>query len=328
MLTRLQIENFRCFRQLTVDPLKRINLICGQNNSGKTALLEALFALPRPQEGSKMPELLHTFRVQSSGPSAEDVSCLFYDKDKNAMVNITGWMDQSPIGVEVRYASQPEPSVASSDNTAWQPNRIIINSEGLFQRTHYSGAGYKVRVFPAHSSKPEEDTWDFSRAILKKQKDRIAKLMGKIEPRLVSIEALQIDRNRPPRLYADMGLREMIPITHLGQGFGRLLNIYSGILVEDANVLLIDEIENGLHHSVLPTAWKGLMAAARDIGVQIFATTHSWECIRAANAVVNEAGDSDDFQVIRLDRIGDDIKSTTIDKEMIETAKEFNLEMR
>ncbi len=45
MLTKLQIENFRCFRQLTVDPLKRINLICGQNNSGKTALLEALFAL-------------------------------------------------------------------------------------------------------------------------------------------------------------------------------------------------------------------------------------------------------------------------------------------
>ena len=52
MLTRLKIENFRCFRQWVIDPLKRINLICGKNNSGKTTLLEAPLALLRSKRGA------------------------------------------------------------------------------------------------------------------------------------------------------------------------------------------------------------------------------------------------------------------------------------
>jgi len=89
--------------------------------------------------------------------------------------------------------------------------------------------------------------------------------------------------------------------------------------------LLIDEIENGLHHSVMQTVWKGLAVAAREGGVQIFATTHSWECILAASAAIP---DGDDFQVIRLDRIGDDVKPVTINQRMVTTAEKFNMEMR
>ncbi len=48
MYTSFSVENFRCFDNLTVEPLARVNLIAGQNNVGKTALLEALWMLSYP----------------------------------------------------------------------------------------------------------------------------------------------------------------------------------------------------------------------------------------------------------------------------------------
>jgi AAA15 family ATPase/GTPase len=119
----------------------------------------------------------------------------------------------------------------------------------------------------------------------------------------------------------------MIPVTQLGQGFGRLLNIYSKMVVAEAKVLLIDEIENGLHHSVLATIWRGLFHAAEEADAQVFATTHSWECVLAADAAAREEA-AYNLNLIRLDRIDDNIKATVIDKEALESAKELHWEMR
>jgi AAA15 family ATPase/GTPase len=95
----------------------------------------------------------------------------------------------------------------------------------------------------------------------------------------------------------------------------------------DAKVLLIDEIENGLHHSVLPVIWKGLFLAAKEFDVQIFATTHSWECILAADAAAR-TGEIYDLALIRLDRVKEDIKATVIDEKSLSTARELQWEMR
>jgi AAA15 family ATPase/GTPase len=150
-------------------------------------------------------------------------------------------------------------------------------------------------------------------------------LLKKVEPRLQAIETLQTGSE--PLLYADVGLNEMIPITQLGQGFNRLLDIYSEIVSAASKVLLVDEIENGLHHSVLPTIWQGLFHAVEEVGVQIFATTHSWECVLAADQAAREESKYD-LNLIRLDRVNDNIKATIIDKDAINTAKELHWEMR
>ena len=55
MYTSFAIENFRCFEDLTVQPLARLNLISGQNNVGKTAMLEGLWLLNNPTEPKPKP---------------------------------------------------------------------------------------------------------------------------------------------------------------------------------------------------------------------------------------------------------------------------------
>lgn len=92
-------------------------------------------------------------------------------------------------------------------------------------------------------------------------------------------------------------------------------------------MLLIDEIENGLHHSVLPIIWKGLFLAAKEFDVQIFATTHSWECIVAADQAARQSEDYD-LALIRLDRVKEEIKATIIEEKSLATAKELEWEMR
>ena len=92
-------------------------------------------------------------------------------------------------------------------------------------------------------------------------------------------------------------------------------------------LLLVDEIENGLHHSVQEEVFSMLLNLAKSFDVQIFATTHSDECIRAAHRA--HAGQSlQDFAYYRLDRINGEVKAVGFDREMLETAIAHNMDPR
>ena len=92
-------------------------------------------------------------------------------------------------------------------------------------------------------------------------------------------------------------------------------------------LLLIDEIENGLHHSVLEEVFVTLLELARTFDVQVFATTHSAECIRAAHQALKKAGQYE-AAFYRLQRINGEIKAVSFDHEMLETAISHRMEVR
>ena len=122
----------------------------------------------------------------------------------------------------------------------------------------------------------------------------------------------------------------MLPFTQLGQGFARTLQVYCEIFATRPKILLIDEIENGLYYAGLEDYWNGLMAVIEDQDLQLFATTHSRECMEAAHRAAAARADNP-LRFLRLDRRIDDptkIVATTFGKEEMETAIEFNREMR
>jgi AAA15 family ATPase/GTPase len=207
----------------------------------------------------------------------------------------------------------------------------MLGTLPLYALGQRGSAHLKASVFSTKPSDPVQDAIEFNRVILKRRKQKVEEMLRQIEPRLQTLQPLQIGQpGQPstPLIYAEIeGLSEMIPVTQLGQGFNRLLDIYSELVVADAKVLLIDEIENGLHYSVLPLVWKGLFLAAQEFDAQIFATTHSWECIQAADQTAREREDYE-LELIRLDRVKEDIKATIIDQNALATAKELGWEMR
>jgi AAA15 family ATPase/GTPase len=125
-----------------------------------------------------------------------------------------------------------------------------------------------------------------------------------------------------------MGMNDLIPITQLGEGFVRLLRIFSEVLLSESKIILIDEIENGIGYRAQVDLWRGLAANIQEADIQIFATTHSYECIQAAHEVFS-ASDSYDFALHRLERADNgEIHVVTYNQESLDTSFELNFEVR
>lgn len=99
------------------------------------------------------------------------------------------------------------------------------------------------------------------------------------------------------------------------------------MMISQAKVLLIDEIENGIHYSTLPDIWKGIGSLAEAQEIQVFATTHSWGCIVAAHETFAATPDYN-FALHRLQRVKGQVEAVTYDRDMLDTSVRTELEVR
>jgi hypothetical protein len=180
-------------------------------------------------------------------------------------------------------------------------------------------------VFTPRPSAPEEDADQFNRVAAKKGgRTRLVELLRVIEPRLQDLQYLKLGEQ--PLVYADIGLEDLVPITQLGQAFTRLLAIFSETLYAQSRFILIDEIESGIHYSVMSQVWKGIAEIAREEDLQIFATTHSYDCIRAAHEAFE--GHESELTLHRTERVGDEARVVSYDTVNLDTSIDMNLEVR
>jgi AAA15 family ATPase/GTPase len=84
------------------------------------------------------------------------------------------------------------------------------------------------------------------------------------------------------------GIKEPLPLKSMGDGMTRIFHIIVALVNAQHGILLVDEFENGLHWSVQPLVWKMIFRIAQDLDVQVFATTHSRDCIAGFDSAWNE----------------------------------------
>jgi AAA15 family ATPase/GTPase len=113
----------------------------------------------------------------------------------------------------------------------------------------------------------------------------------------------------------------------MGEGMARLASLVLAIGNAQGGVVLVDEIENGLHHSILPQVWQAIDKVSRQFATQVFATTHSLECITAAHQAFSES-EHYAFRLHRLERVQDTIRAITYDQEALAAAIDTGLEVR
>lgn len=117
-----------------------------------------------------------------------------------------------------------------------------------------------------------------------------------------------------------------VPIRSFGDGVNRLFGIVLSLTAARGGILLVDEIENGLHHSILARVWQTIFDMARDLGLQVFATTHSWDCIEAfqeAARLAPEAG-----VLVRLTATETGVIPTIFREQDLEIASREKIELR
>ena len=165
----------------------------------------------------------------------------------------------------------------------------------------------------------------FGDAELEGYADRIADCLRRVDDRIERLRTIAAPPT--PMVYADVGLSRPVPIGFLGDGVGRLFSMALAFHQARDGMILIDEVENGLHHSALKDVWKDLNLLSQEFDVQVFATTHSYECMVAARDAYASM-DDDDLCIHRLGLQDERIVATTYPFEALDFTLDYGAEIR
>lgn len=124
-----------------------------------------------------------------------------------------------------------------------------------------------------------------------------------------------------------VGSSDPITLRSMGDGMVRLFQLALALVNSKEGILLVDEIENGLHYSVHQDLWRLIFKVARDLNVQVFATTHSWDCIEAFQRAACEDTTSEGC-LIRLGRKRDEVVATVYDETDLAVVARDHIEVR
>ncbi len=359
MYRTFEIKNFRCFDHLKLDDLKRVNLIGGKNNVGKTALLEALYLYSRAFNPEYVLDLETSRRLrldfqrplitiwdwifnlasstkvlEFNGDDTELGHRLYrlrvvHEQEELSKISLKVSGDRSTNGWTLSSERLPSLALDYSQENNPQKGTIYLTFDilgrGSLQPAPPPPPCPVSYVLSQGRPSAEENAARFTRLVVSGKQDLLLQSLGILEPRLRNLSLLIFSGEG--LIHGEIGIGRPIPLNYMGEGVNRLANFIMAISDNGGGVVLIDEIENGLHYSVLKDVWKAIGKAAREFNTQVFATTHSWECIIAAHRAFSET--EYDFRYHRLDRTKEGtIRVVTYDEESLEAAKESDFEVR
>ena len=367
MYKSIKINNFRCFESFSIDKLDRLNLIVGKNNVGKTALLEAIFlhcGAYNPELALRVNAFrgIESIKVEFASWAETPWDSLFYNFDSTRTIEITG--ENSVSGTKklkikiprqpgelkkIHYALNQHQTQTKEEPDIYKivpsPVEMAKVLEFTFEQKNAPFTSYmildqkgaRIEPFPLPPPFPayflaskikipfKEAAEDFGQLEIKGQLEVLVDALRIIEPRLKRLFVLV--QGGEPILHGDLGTGRPIPLPLMGEGMVKLANIILKLGRASNGVILIDEIDNGLHYSVLKKVWEVIAKAARMFETQVFATTHSMDCIVAAHEAFSNSK-LYDFRLHRLVRDKETIKTVTYDKKTLGIAITSDLEVR
>ncbi len=174
--------------------------------------------------------------------------------------------------------------------------------------------------------------------------DKLATMWDKInltpeeEKVVAALQILEPDVKRigfTSRLTSNSGIllkldkqSDPIPLGSMGEGMRRILSLAMAAVTAENGVLLVDEIETGLYYETQTDMWRFILEVAQKLNVQVFATTHSWDCISAFQEALDQLEDSSVGKLFRLSRKGENICAVDYPAEKLGVAVRQNIEVR
>ena len=236
------------------------------------------------------------------------------DADKSLQISIAGWLharlDDKPVDEGIR----------SAHDTPWgavmygAPLNQVKNGSGIIEGTSWQLATL------------DEYLQRYSDIVRKGHKQALTRAINLILPGIKDIELLT-DKAGKSYLSANTSSNVQLPLQALGGGVVRLFRLYLNFFTARNGMVFVDEVENGLHYSVLRDLWRLAHSAMHEWDVQFVATTHSGECIEAAMAAFeSEPGDLS-IHKLYTDESGR-VRATTFTGETLDGARDLRLEVR
>ncbi len=338
MIDSFVIENFRLFRHLEISRFGQVNLFVGKNNSGKSALLEALelyasnvslqtirsLVLGREEswneksqsEVQRNPDnpARHLFRGHQLPKFGSEGIKIGSNKNKSDQINIVTaafhWaFDEEGDPVRRRLSAEE-----LRDSDLEVEYCLIALTENKFRRLAISKFRtvshplteidplYSFQTVPTRNMEAQKVALLWDLIGLTSLADEVVDGLKLIEPSIRGILFVENGRQGRIPLASCEGATEPFPLKSMGDGMTRLFHIIVALVNAKNGIVLIDEFENGLHWSVQPSIWKALFRLAKQLNVQVFATTHSRDCVAGFENAWAEYPDQGAFFRLQLNK--------------------------
>lgn len=318
-IKNIDIRNFRVFDHLKVDDFGQINIILGKNNSGKTTLMEAillavsstypttLFNLNqireiRERSLSSLQGFFHKLDFKNSPlieasfvhnkrgdigethgrrieitASSGNLSTAANNKGDEKIeslirfapdtlinqinVTTTFLINQKRIENSIFFDLDNRISLTNSDNYVDQSSSAIFLASNATEEPALQRIGYLKKI---------------------KHDQELIETLKNIDPRIIDVQVIG------DKLYFDIeGINELLPFSLMGDGIKKIISILASTIDTTASTLvLVDEIENGLHYSSHLKLWDSLLSIANNWGTQLFISTHNRETLHYLNAAL------------------------------------------
>jgi hypothetical protein len=297
----IEIRNFKCFKELKLKSVGRLNLISGKNNVGKTMFLDAISLLASGADPKRLFEIIDR-RERPDSDGRLFLSMRDYIPLGDVMIRMGDRKLQLQIPAPTISPEGATPQwneYRSKKASATQGSLYLTFDEQSFAfdltlDTKAEAYSDKFAVEPKirstitkwRSTAELEQNPVLYRKLWDEEVDgRRAEqdLIGLLRLIDLEVESLTLPFSGGPNL-PRIRLKdqdELLPISTFGEGLSRLFTLGLALVAAPKGFLFVDEIENGLHHTMFPKIWKFLFEACERLDITLFATTHSQDVTKA-----------------------------------------------
>lgn len=363
MITSFEIKKFRLFDHLKVDRLSRVNLIVGKNNSGKSALLEALMLYHSKFSIHVIINILkHRMedldsKLSIKGTALSDSMRHFFRNHILPEIGESLLLSSGNGALVLESAAYVFQNIEKSDGRLVRKRMFISKNDDIDDKHEIcllvKEDGDPVNTIDLDGRIPsplrlrriaDEESARFvsPRGINDEQAAQMWDLvqlsnMDKmvldglklIEPSIEKLAFIKSSERPSDRIpVARLNCFDVpVPLKSLGDGMTRILHIILSLVsCSKGAVLAIDEFENGLHWSVQPKVWKMIFELAKKLDVQVFTSTHSRDCV--AGFLEAWEGNESDGAFLRLMRGEGQPPVQEYDLELLRSSLESTIEVR
>lgn len=328
MLNSLVIKNFRCLEDFEVSKLGRVNLIVGKNNSGKSSVLEALRIYAGNANLNLLIDIAQSHDEKYQSEIFDDINTSKPFEDFFTGRNFP--VDETPIvignSLEDTYKLQiihgfyidkaresfikktiNNNSDELEENYDFTPKEreILFIKKGKIGfpiNLHYASSSLGMDIFlkeygavpcsviPTKFISIDELANEWDKIVFTRHEEIVKQSLRIVLPNFENLAFISKQSKRSAKVKLSDQPRP-IPLKSLGDGMLRVLQLAIKLVSAQGGFLLIDEFENGLHYSIQEKIWGLLFEMAEKLDIQVFATTHSWDCIESFAKVANDKPD-------------------------------------
>lgn len=346
MINFLQIKNYKNLKNLELESLEKVNLVIGKNNTGKSSLLEAISLFITNGKYAQIDKILKNRDLQLNNIFENNfyaIATLFNNFkikfDVSNIIEITNKTDSIRLKfvkyIETEVDDGNKLKVLVNDNeTSDNEFKIGFSVEKNQKKIIYAIERRLIYISDNKENIQYINSRDFNikngllfdSIALTEKENYVIETLQILEPNIERLTFVEIQNERKAVIKLKNN-DKITPLSSMGDGINRIFSIILALVNSENGYLLIDEFENGLHYSVQEKLWEIIFYLSEKLNIQVFATTHSNDCIDSFENVLNNSK-KNKGKIIKLELYKGDVKEVSYNASELKIATEQNIEIR